>query len=218
VESDLERKTRTRTILTACISIAIFIVLFFVTREMIGNVESITRISESAGVLGPIVLILLIALGILFTPIPSVVLIIASGYVYGTWKGAMYSYLGHLVAAVSIFAIVKAFGVHGQNKKYEKYRKLIRKNQSILYLLYIVPLLPVSLISLVSASSKIKWKRFIQIVFTSFIPPVLFFSFFGNRLNSRNLIEIGAFVIVIAITGIVMYKLIKKNSSNQGSE
>ncbi len=193
------------------IGIAILI-LFFLTNQFISDAESIETISNSGGIFSPIVLILIISLGILFTPIPSVIYIMTAGYLCGGWKGALCSYLGHLLAATIIFATTNSFKIKTKNKDYDKYKNLIGQNKKILYLLYGVPLLPVSILSIISATSKLKWKEFLKIIFISFIPPVLFFSFFGNRISHQNLLEMGIFISIIAIGIIFTVKRIKKKT------
>lgn len=188
----------------------ILFVLFFFAKELISNVDSITKISQSAGVFGPIVLIVLITLGILFTPIPSVVLIITAGYLYGAWMGAIYSYIAHMFAATGTFSLVKTFNIKTKNKRYKKYQNLVEKNRKILYLLYTIPIIPISIISIISASSKIKWRQFLKITLLSFIPAVLLFSFFGERISNKNLLEIGIWTTVILIGLLIILEIMRK--------
>ena len=189
----------------------IIVVLFFLLKEWIGNVSFITKISQSAGIFGPIILILLISLGILLSPIPSSILIIAAGYLYGVWIGALYSYLAHLLATISAFVVFRKLNGNEENRTYRKYKKLISENKKLLYLLYAVPIIPISIITLITATSKIKLKRFLEIIILSFIPGVLFFSFFGERIGNRNLLEIGILIIIIVIVGLIIFKIIRNN-------
>lgn len=206
------QKLKSRNFLKVLIILAVIVILFYIVKEFISNVDSITKFSQSAGILGPIVLILLIGLGILLTPIPSVVLIITAGYLYGMWWGALYSYLGHLVASISTFIIFRKIKLSNQESpRYKKYKKLVEKNKKLLYLFYAIPILPLSLVTIISASSKIKWKKFLEIILVSFIPTILFFSFFGNRINNRNLLEVGIWSTVILILAFIIYKIIQKN-------
>ncbi|MCA9478345.1 MAG: VTT domain-containing protein, partial [Nanoarchaeota archaeon] len=112
--------------------VLVVVILFFVIKELISDVDSITRLAKAAGPFGPIVLILLIMLGTLLTPIPSVVLVIAAGYLYGIWPGALYSYIGLVLAAVSMFFFVRLFKIKAKGKHYEKYKKLVKKNKKII--------------------------------------------------------------------------------------
>lgn len=209
------KKIKFINILKWSIILIVIIVLFYLFRELFGNVDSISNISKSAGIFGPIVLIFLIGLGILFSPFPSFVFIITAAYLYGMWWGVLYSYLGHLIAATSVFAIVKKFHITNSNNKYEKYKKLIRKNHNILYLLYMVPLIPILITSIISASSKLSWRDFFKIIFISFTPPVLFFSFFGNSLSKLTTLEIIIWCFILVALAIIVFKVIKNKSANK---
>ena len=195
----------------------ILTILIYIVRDHVGNVGEIAKISNSAGVLGPIVFILLMSLGILLTPIPSGILIITAGYLYGIWMGALYGYIGHLIAAIIAFAIFEKFEFKFKkgNRKYKKYKKLIHRNKRILYLLYMFPIIPISVISMISSSIKIKWKEFLKMIFISFIPNVLFFSFFGERISNRNPVEILIFLLGLLIIAIIMIWFMNKEKSQK---
>jgi uncharacterized membrane protein YdjX (TVP38/TMEM64 family) len=208
-KSILERK-RLRNILRILITAIILVLIFFLVKDLISNVNSITSITKSTGMFGPVVLILLTSLGIILTPIPSVALIVAAGYIYGTWLGGLYSYIGHLVAAIGTFAVVRTLNPEVKNKRYSRYRKLIEENKKILYLLYAIPVIPISIITIFASSLKIKWREFLKIIILSFAPTVLFFSYFGERISSKNLIEIGTLSLVILIGIFIVIRIINK--------
>lgn len=207
-----------RIVFEVIITLAILTVLYFLAKELISNVSSITALSKSAGVFGPIVLIILIGLGIIFTPIPNVVLIIAAGYLYGTWLGALYSYLGHMLAACGTFAIIRIFKMERESQKYKKYRNLIEKNKKILYILYAAPVIPISVLSIISSSSNMKWKEFLKIINVSLIPVILFFSYFGERIIQKNLIEIGIFILIIIVAVSIVLGIINKRNKKLDEE
>ncbi len=211
LKKNILKNIKPRDLLKILIIGIIILIFYFLVKEFISNVDSITKLSQSAGILGPTVLVILIGLGILLTPIPSVLLIIAAGYLYGMWWGALYSYLGHLLAATSAFLVFRKIKGNEESRKYKKYKKLIEKNKKLLYLFYAIPVIPMSFISLITATSKIKFKHFLEIIIISFIPVVLFFSFFGNRINERNILEILIWLGVILIIGLIIFKIIQKN-------
>jgi uncharacterized membrane protein YdjX (TVP38/TMEM64 family) len=207
-----------RIALGAIITLAILVILYLLAKDLIGNVYSITALTKSAGMFGPILLILLIGLGIIFTPIPNVVLTLAAGYLYGTWLGALYSYLGHMLAAVGTFAIIRIFKIERESKSYKKYKNLIEKNKKLLYLLYAAPVIPISVLSAIASSSKMKWKEFLKIINISFIPVILFFSYFGERISQKNLIEIGVFILVVIVGVFIVLRMINRRNKKLNEE
>jgi uncharacterized membrane protein YdjX (TVP38/TMEM64 family) len=207
-----------RITLGAIITLAILVVLYLLAKDLISNVSSITALTKSAGMFGPILLILLIGLGIIFTPIPNVVLTLAAGYLYGTWLGALYSYLGHMLAAVGTFAIIRIFKIERESKSYKKYKKLIEKNKKLLYLLYAAPVIPISVLSAIASSSKMKWKEFLKIINISFIPVILFFSYFGERISQKHLIEIGIFILIIIVGVFIVLRMTNRRNKKMNEE
>ena len=192
------------------VTIIIIIILVFIIKEWITNTNSIIRITQSTGIFGPIILILLISLGILFTPISSILFIITAGYLYGLWQGAIYAYIGEWLAAVGTFVAIKIIKIDIKHKSYEKYKKIINGNKKIIYLLYAIPIIPISVLSIMCSSSKMKLKKFLKIITISFIPPVLFFSFFGDKINNQNLTQIGILSLVTIFIFFLGFKIIKK--------
>jgi uncharacterized membrane protein YdjX (TVP38/TMEM64 family) len=188
----------------------LILMLFFIVKELIVDADHITSLSKSMGIFGPILLILLMSLGILLTPIPSAVLIVAAGYLYGTWMGALYSYIGHLLAAIITFAICQTLKMNGESRRYESYKKLVHKNKKILYFLYMLPIIPISVITIITSTSKIKWKEFLKIISISFVPNILIFSFFGERISNRNPLEIGLFLLAILVVILIVLKVWSK--------
>lgn len=191
-------------------SIIVIGTLFYLVRQNIANTDEITKITNSAGVFGPLMLILLIMIGILFSPIPSVLIIAVAGYIYGPWKGALYSYIGHVIAATSTYFIVKKFKILHESKKFAKYRTFIEKNKNFLFVLYAIPIIPISISSIIAATA-IKWKKFMEIALLSFLPAVIVFSFLGGKISSKNMHIIIGLILVITIGTIIIIKKYKSN-------
>ncbi|MGE0544549.1 MAG: TVP38/TMEM64 family protein [Dehalococcoidia bacterium] len=65
---------------------------------------------EGFGALGPIIYILLLAATIIFTPLPSVVVIGAGGLAFGTGLGVVYTIAGGMIGATINFFIARRLG------------------------------------------------------------------------------------------------------------
>jgi uncharacterized membrane protein YdjX (TVP38/TMEM64 family) len=198
------------------VSVVLLSVLIYFIRLLIVSPNSVEKLVESAGFWGPIILIILMTFGILFSPIPSFLFIIISGYLYGFWLGSLFSYIGHFLAAFSMFLGYRNFRkFFGKSKRSEKYKRFIKEHSNLLYFFFMVPIVPISLLSIVSASSRIKTSSYAKVLLISFIIPVFFFSFFGQRLSFRNLLEITILVFIIVLVFIVAYKLGKKREEKK---
>ncbi len=185
--------------------------LFFIAKRLLIDAHSINDIASSFGLLGPIVLILLTSLGVLFTPIPAGLLVITAGYLYGVWLGSLYAYLGLLIAAISVFATFRKINGNGTSKTYQKYKEVVDKNKKILYLLYLVPVIPISIITFLAASSKIRWKEFLKMIFLGFTPAVIFLAYFGERITQGRIIEIILFILITLAAIIIIIVTLKKH-------
>lgn len=65
---------------------------------------------ERRGALGPVVFVLVMALSVLFAPIPNAPIFIAAGLVWGTVLGTVYSVSGLLLGSVMAFHVSRTVG------------------------------------------------------------------------------------------------------------
>lgn len=195
------------------INLIIIVGLFFFVKQLFVNTSSLSNLVFSAGVWGPLVLIALMILGILLSPIPSVLLIIAAGYLYGVWLGALYSYVAHFLATLLVFFLVRTLHLkkHYSSSKASKYSKTLKKNKYLFYILYIFPVIPISVTSIILGTSKVSYAEFFKISSLSFIIPVLFFSFFGTRLSSSSTVELVVWIVLTLIIGFVIFRKLREN-------
>lgn len=195
------------------ISLIIIIGLFFFVKQLFVNTSSISNLVLSAGIWGPLVLIALIILGILLSPIPSVLLIIAAGYLYGVWLGALYSYVAHFLASLLVFFLVRTFHLkkHYSSSEASKYSKILKKHKYLFYVLYIFPVIPISVTSIILGTSKESYAEFFKIISLSFIIPVLFFSFFGTRLSSSSTAELVVWILLTLVIGFIVFRVLREH-------
>ena len=102
----------------------LFTLFVFVKLNEIGwldtlkNQEEMLNIIKELGLVGPIVIILLIATAIIITPIPSAPVALVSGALYGHTFGTVYVVLGALSGALIAFSISKKLGYDYVIKNY----------------------------------------------------------------------------------------------------
>jgi len=211
----LSKNNKLNLFLKIIASATTIILIYFLVKNFIQNTSSINSIVSSTNTFGPILLVLLMILGIIFTPIPYFVLIITAGYLYGVWPGAFYSYIAQILAAIGVFTLTKFLNIKITNKTYEKYQGKVSRNKKILYLMYALPVIPISVTSIISASSKIKWKSFLKIILISFAPGTIFFTFFGNNLSTKNILFISLFLLITLVALIFFMKKFKLKLINK---
>lgn len=78
--------------------------------ELIGDQERVRAWLEGLGPIGPLALIALNALQVVFAPIPGYVMQIASGYLYGWPVGAIYGVIGMALGGILAVTLARIFG------------------------------------------------------------------------------------------------------------
>lgn len=74
------------------------------------DLEALKITIESAGVLAPIIYILIKASTVIFAPLSGTALYVFSVPIFGFWQGVLYSFTGDLIGALITFYISKRFG------------------------------------------------------------------------------------------------------------
>jgi len=74
------------------------------------QVEDVREWIRDLGPWGPVLLITVLAVAMVFAPIPNPPFMIAAGIAWGTFLGVVYSIIGQLVGSVIIFIISRKFG------------------------------------------------------------------------------------------------------------
>jgi uncharacterized membrane protein YdjX (TVP38/TMEM64 family) len=144
---------------------------------------------QSLGVLGPVAYMLMMAVAVVISPIPSLPLDAAAGAVYGPLLGTVYSVAGAEVGALISFFIARALGR-------EAIVRLLKRDiafcdlcadRQLVYVIFISRLLPVfsfDLISYGAGLTRISTKKFALATVLGMIPPTFVINYFGSGIFS----------------------------------
>ena len=140
----------------------------------------------SWGIWGPIVYILLYAVGPSFL-VPGAVMTIAGGLAFGTLWGAVYSVLGADAGALIAFAagrfLGRSFVEHLVGSRFEKLLAQIgRHGFQIIFYLRLVPLIPYNALNLLAGASPITFRDYFWASMIGMIPGTILFAFLGDAL------------------------------------
>lgn len=107
-----DRRRPIRILVLAGLGAAAFLGLLLVIRETgwlarLSDQEALREAVESLGPLGPVATVLLLALAIVFSPIPSAPIALAAGAAYGTAWGTALTVAGACLGAVTAFLIAR---------------------------------------------------------------------------------------------------------------
>ena len=138
------------------------------------------------GVWGPVVYILLYAVGPSFL-VPGAVMTIAGGLAFGTLWGAVYSLIGADIGAIVAFGagrfLGRSFVVSIVGKRFDAALGRIAKHgfHIILYL-RMVPVIPYNALNLVAGASRIAFRDYFWASVIGMIPGTILFAFLGDAL------------------------------------
>jgi uncharacterized membrane protein YdjX (TVP38/TMEM64 family) len=160
--------------------------LLWAHTEWFRDPQSIKREVVQWGIWGPIIYMLLYAVGPSFL-VPGAVMTIAAGLAFGTGWGSVYSLIGADVGAVVAFGAGRWLGksfverIVGE-RFHEVLRKIARNGFQIIFDLRMVPVIPYNALNLLAGASPIKFKDYFWASMIGMIPGTILFAFLGDAL------------------------------------
>lgn len=172
------------------------------------NVDYIQQVVESFGVLGVLVYILINCIRPLLF-IPTSVMYISGGIIYGTFKGSVYTLIG-LVGGSSIpFFLARKFNILFKkilgNKYLDKINEMSDNNNIIrsLFTIRVTPALPFDIISYVAGISNISYEEFLIGTLLGAFPKIVLYSLLGDQIDNMFSIETSiTFVILLGLAAL----------------
>ncbi len=180
----------------------------------LSNVESAKKIIMSYGIISPIVYMLIMAIAIVVSPIPSVPLAVASGALFGPALGTIYSLIGAETGAIISFYIARVFGRVFVERILHRHIIFCDSctEKYIAYFIFFSRMLPIfhfDIISYGAGLTKITLKKFAVATFFGMVPMTFLFVYYGKVIFLGNLFSI-AFTILLIIAIFLVPVLIKK--------
>jgi len=144
----------------------------------------------------------------------ATILTIASGFLFGSIKGTLYTNIGATSGAIIVFLLTRYLIGDWVQQKYKSKLKQINKEiskngHSYLLTLRLVPIFPFFLINLAAGVSKIRLKTFIWTTALGIIPGSFAYAFAGKQLsNISNVKEILSVNILIALLLLALFAIL----------
>ncbi|MFH1915804.1 MAG: TVP38/TMEM64 family protein [Nanoarchaeota archaeon] len=180
------------------------------------------RIGEF-GIWGPFLVVLLVIIETVITPLPGVLIAIASGFTFGPIWGAVYTYIGGLIGCLIAFYLSRRFGrplIEGlfSKRTIDKYDLFFtKKGRFFLWISYAIPVFPSDVLAYLAGLSDLKWKDFFLIVAIMSIPSAILLNYFGARIASLSVVEV---LVIAAVAygvlfgiGFLMYRALQRQIS-----
>lgn len=149
-----------------------------------GDMVALKSLILEYGYWAPLLSFLLIIIQAFLSPLPSVVIFIVNGIVFGGVYGFFISWVGSFSSAVLCFGLVRYLGFQftpstrvlaGVVKLMEEYQ-----NHSV-FVARVLPFIPFDLASYAFALTKVRLKTFLRGTALGQTPSIIFYSFWGNE-------------------------------------
>ncbi len=192
------------------LSLLIFITVHYYSRIVatISNPDMFRNLLVSYGPLSILIFICFQIFLVILAPLPSELLLIAGGYIFGTLFGAIYSLIGILTGSIIVFGISKFFGstlikLLVSPKRYARLSSLVNNQKSDLaiFFLYLVPEIPKDLLTYTAGLTPVDPLKFIVFSTIARFPCVIGSSYIGANLRQKNYLPV---IILLIAAGILL--------------
>jgi uncharacterized membrane protein YdjX (TVP38/TMEM64 family) len=191
-------------ILIAISLLAILVAVYFVLAnsnliELFSDMELLAVKARNLGIFGPLLLIALMILAVVFNPLPSAPVALAAGAVYGHTYGTIYIVIGAEIGAIAAFVIARIAG-------YELASKYLGSNLSlgrfgsqsaltaIVFVSRLIPFMSFDLVSYAAGLTPIMFWRFAIATLLGLIPISFALAHLGGEIittdNSRLMLVV----------------------------
>lgn len=189
-------KTVATLILRAALVVAaltgVFLLFDLYTGIRIADSIAIRRSVEEVGAVGPLLIIMLIAMAIVMTPIPSAPIALAAGAAYGHIWGTLYVALGAELGALIAFAIARFVGYGAIMTRFGERIASIRLLGSQTALMWtvfgtrLVPFISFDIVSYAAGLTPLTAWRFAAATLLGIVPASFVLAHFGTEITSAN--------------------------------
>lgn len=172
--------------------------------DLILNMDRMISYMRSLGAAGPLVVIGLMILAIVFNPLPSAPIALASGAVYGHLWGTVYIVLGAETGALIAFMITRLTGYHWlQHFTAKKWSLGWVGSQNALtamvFLSRLIPFLSFDLISYGAGLTNIAFWRFALATFLGLLPASFLLAHFGGEMVEANIQQLSTIILLLGL-------------------
>ena len=166
------------------------------------DMDGLAEQLEVAGPLAPLLFMLVMALAVVISPIPSLPLDVLAGTAFGPIEGAVYALLGATLGAGTSFMIARALGRELMSRLLKSHVDFCRECSDkllskVVFLSRLLPFVSFDLVSYGAGLTRMSLRSFLLATFFGMIPLTLLYTTFGSAaLASRLARWVGGLVMV----------------------
>ncbi len=158
-----------------------------------GNIEGLKTYLMGFGNWTPLLLVALIIFQSIVAPIPEIPLSMASGLLYGNFRGFLLAWVGVILGAWANFIIARVVGRpfierFFKGKQLRRFDQLVEEYGELAILIgRLLPFIPFDFLSYAAGITIIRWWRFLFYTALGALPSTLAFVLLGKQLVDFNL-------------------------------
>jgi len=173
--------------------------------ELFTDRELLLASVRQLGALGPLLLIALMVLAIVFNPLPSAPVALAAGALYGHTLGTIYVVIGAELGAIIAFLISRTlgYGITGKHPLDARVFGRFRSQNALTAIVFVsrlVPFMSFDLMSYAAGLSALKFWRFALATLLGLMPVSFILAHMGDELVKRDADDLLA---IILVTGMI---------------
>jgi len=207
------RKSKIIWYLLVIIPILLLILGYIFPSAFFSSQEQVRSFIQGFGPWAPIIFILIQIFQVVITPLSHYAVGIVGGFVFGTWKGFIYNWIGRVIGTFIAFWLARKIGrkiiKHLVKKKnLNKYDNLFEKGKLVLFAMYFLPLFPDDELSYLAGLSSIKPRMFNMIMAIGHIGGSLGLAYIGSGISLKDPLFIILSLVSLIIGGllVIFYK------------
>jgi len=173
--------------------------------------EALRDYVAAMGLYGPLAFVAIMALRP-FLALPSWLVLIACGMLFGPWLGAVYGTIGGLIGGALIFGIARAFGrdavqsrIGGALRVFDDL--LARRGVPWLALYTAVPISPLTPVYASAGVSRMRLAPFCGAIAVGLLPRSGVFTFAGRAVGNPSLANVSIAAVIVVAAVVVTWKL-----------
>ena len=180
------------------IILLLFLVTFFTIHHhfektcvilIAGSLDQVIKLIRSWGIAAPLMSVLLMITQAIVAPIPAFLITAANGMIFGSFWGALISWIGALIGALTAFYIARLFGTVALRKivRNQKTVEFIRhagekRGFYVILLSRLLPFIAFDIISYMAGLSGIRPWTFILGTALGMLPATIIYTFIGHEI------------------------------------
>lgn len=185
------KKAKIAWYLVTVIPIVLLVIGYAMPSQFFGSQEAIRSFVEGFGIFAPLAFILLQVAQVVLAPISHYSVSIAGGFIFGTWAGFIYNFIGRVLGTAAAFYLGRYFArkilAHVvQPATLAKYDTFFEKGKFLLFLAYFLPLFPDDELSYLAGASSLRAKVFLPLMAMGHVSGSLSLAYLGSGISSAK--------------------------------